>query len=111
MFGRFLIICGISVPLLAGGLFVQKGHYGVTYDVLTLPHNEKMGLLGTSYLYDFGHAYVGLGIYSAVTGHRGGFLPAEWRVDTNFLSLITCLLMLACLLAVAAAVQPLKAAG
>ncbi len=73
MFGRFLIICGISVPLLAGSLFVQKGHYGVTYDVLTLPRNEKMGLLGTSYLYDFGHAYVGLGIYSAVTGHRGGF--------------------------------------
>ena len=63
----------ISMPLLAGMLFVQKGHYTFTYDTLTLPKNEKMGLLGTDYLYNFGHAYVGIGIYSAVSGHRGGF--------------------------------------
>jgi len=68
----FITFC-ISAPVFAGMLFVQKGHYTFTYDPLTLPANEKMGLLGTDYLYDFGNAYVGLGIYSAVSGHRGGF--------------------------------------
>jgi hypothetical protein len=63
----------LGIPLFAGNLFLQKGHYSFTYDPLTLPASEKMGLLGTDYLYDFGNAYVGLGIYSAVNGHRGGF--------------------------------------
>lgn len=73
MHKKLLITSCLSAPLLAGMLFVQKGHYTFTYDPLTLPNNEKMGLLGTDYLYNFGNAYVGLGIYSAVSGHRGGF--------------------------------------
>ncbi len=35
--------------------------------------NEHMGLLETSYLFNFSHFYTGLSIYSAVTGKRGGF--------------------------------------
>jgi len=62
-----------AMPLMASDLFIQKGHYSITYDSMHLPSNEQLGLLGTNYFYDFGNAYVGIGIYSAVSGHRGGF--------------------------------------
>jgi len=62
-----------TVSLIASDLFIQEGHYSVTYDSMRLPSNEQLGLLGTNYFYDFGNTYVGLGIYSAVSGHRGGF--------------------------------------
>ncbi|MFK5881897.1 MAG: hypothetical protein QM482_06750 [Sulfurospirillum sp.] len=62
-----------ALSLLSSDLFIQKGHYSITYDSLILPGNEKLGLLGTGYLYDFDHAYLGLGVYSAVSGQRGGF--------------------------------------
>ena len=62
-----------AIPLMASDLFIQKGHYSITYDSMHLPSNEQLGLLGTNYFYDFGNAYVGVGIYSAVSGHRGGF--------------------------------------
>lgn len=69
----FLTTVFLTMSLIASDLFVQKGHYQITYDNLKLPENESMGLLGTSYLYDFNDSYIGLGIYSAVSGHRGGF--------------------------------------
>lgn len=66
------ILCTV-VSLFSSDLFLQKGYYGVTYDNLKLPNSEKLGLLGTSYIYDFNNLYLGLGIYSAVSGQRGGF--------------------------------------
>ncbi|VAY86336.1 hypothetical protein MNB_ARC-1_990 [hydrothermal vent metagenome] len=63
----------IVSSLFSSDLFIQKGHYLVTYDNLKLPNNENLGLLGTSYVYDFENYYLGLGIYSAVSGERGGF--------------------------------------
>ena len=71
---KFLLaILLTAMSLIASDLFIQKGHYSITYDSMHLPSNEQLGLLGTNYLYDFGNAYMGLGIYSAVSGHRGGF--------------------------------------
>ncbi len=68
----FLLVFGLNSP--ANDLFIQKGHFSITYDSLSLPNNENLGLLGTSYLYDFQHnIYFGIGVYSAVTGERGGF--------------------------------------
>jgi hypothetical protein len=48
------------------------------YEELTLPDNESLGLLGLGYLIDKrlserASFYYGLGVYSAVTGQRGGF--------------------------------------
>ncbi len=74
-------------PLFPGDLFVQKGHYTLSYDELSLPGGEDLGLLGSSYLYDFDSAYLGVGIYSAVSGKRGGFftggLEAGYRYDVT----------------------------
>lgn len=71
---KFLVVLSFFLTTLFGNdLFLQKGHYEVTYDNLELPNNEKLGLLGTSYIYDFDNLYLGLGIYSAVSGERGGF--------------------------------------
>lgn len=48
------------------------------YEELTLPDSEKLGLLGLGYLIDNtlsedASFYYGLGVYSAVSGQRGGF--------------------------------------
>ena len=48
------------------------------YEELTLPDSEKLGLLGLAYLIDSklgedASFYYGLGVYSAVSGQRGGF--------------------------------------
>lgn len=68
-----LLIFAFTLSLYSDDIFIQKGHYNISYDDLTLPGDEKLGLLGTSYLYDFDSVYLGLGVYSAVSGRRGGF--------------------------------------
>jgi len=70
--------------LLFAGVNIQKGHVGVSYDYLTLPQNEKMGLLGSSYLYDFKYGYLGVGVYSAVAGKRGGFFTGGLEFGSKF---------------------------
>jgi hypothetical protein len=51
---------------------------------VTLPGNEKMGMLGTTYLIEVApHVYVGPAAYSSVQGQRGGFYTVggelAWR--------------------------------
>ena len=47
----------------------------LTSETLTLPANEKMGMLGGSMLFDVSdRARVGVGSYGAVRGERGGFI-------------------------------------
>ena len=58
---------------IADDLKVRKGFTRLSYDNLSLPNDENMGLLGTSYLLDFDDSYLGLGVYSAIDGQRGGF--------------------------------------
>ncbi len=46
----------------------------LTAEEITLPGNEKTGLLGGSYLVHLNrYLYAGFGIYGSVTGQRGGF--------------------------------------
>lgn len=63
---------------LAAGILLVDNRVRAGYEELTLPGNEKLGLLGLGYLFDNKldeHAsfYYGLGVYSAVSGQRGGF--------------------------------------
>ena len=47
----------------------------LTSETLTLPANEKMGMLGGSMLFDVSdRVHVGVGSYGAVRGERGGFI-------------------------------------
>jgi len=57
-----------------------------SFDQIDVVENEKMGLLGGSYLYPLGSGFhTGLGVYGAVTGDRGGFftggLQLTWDKD------------------------------
>jgi hypothetical protein len=58
---------------IANDLKVRDGFYRLSFDALTLPSDETLGLLGTNYLLNFDNSYLGLGVYSAVDGRRGGF--------------------------------------
>lgn len=58
----------------------------LSFEEVTLPANEKMGLLGGTFLYDFSDwASAGPASYGALTGQRGGFitlgLAAELRKE------------------------------
>lgn len=79
----FLILL-FSISSFANDITIRKGHYTVSYDPLKLPANEPMGLLGTSYLYDFDDSYLGLGIYSAIDGQRGGFFTGGFEAGTRY---------------------------
>jgi hypothetical protein len=77
---RLVLLCFILfLPgHLAAGVLLVDNRVRAGYEELTLPGNEKLGLLGLGYLVDRQlneHAsfYYGLGVYSAVSGQRGGF--------------------------------------
>jgi len=75
---RFLILLPIlaltSVSIAQASMKSRPAMLRFSAEELTLPGNEKMGLLGSSYLVHLNrYLYTGLGIYSAVTGQRGGF--------------------------------------
>lgn len=51
-----------------------------TYESVTLPENEAMGLTGLNYQQMFGsYWYGGLGVYGAVAGERGGFFTGGFE--------------------------------
>ncbi len=55
-------------------MHTQNASFRTTYEVLTLPGEESMGLAGVNYLLHFTPwFYSGLGVYSAEYGMRGGF--------------------------------------
>lgn len=63
---------------LAADILLVDNRVRAGYEELTLPGNEKLGLLGLGYLFDSKldeqtSFYYGLGVYSAVSGQRGGF--------------------------------------
>ena len=59
------LILGSSV---ASDLKIRDGFYRLSYDSLTLPNDEVLGLVGANYLLNFDDSYLGLGVYSAVNG-------------------------------------------
>lgn len=64
---------------------IYSGKFRFTYDHMTLPGQEKMGLLGGNYFlkspsdYFFG----GLGVYGAIYGERGGFFTGGFEGGAN----------------------------
>ena len=79
---RILIVCGISVTAWADAIPVHLDHNNVrvTYETLTLPGDEAMGLVGLNYQQRFGsYWYGGLGVYGAAAGERGGFFTGGFE--------------------------------
>lgn len=57
------------------GIATTSSHDRLTYETLSLPHKEQMGLLGGTILYDMSHGFsVGPAFYGAASGQRGGFI-------------------------------------
>lgn len=57
------------------GVKPTHGHFRLSYESLTLPHEENMGLAGSTLLFNINDwLSVGPGTYGAITGHRGGFI-------------------------------------
>lgn len=52
-----------------------SSHDRLNYETLSLPHNEKMGFLGGTILYDIRDGFsIGPAFYGAASGQRGGFI-------------------------------------
>jgi len=79
----FLLLTLILGNSFANDLKVRDGFYRLSYDGLTLPSQEELGLFGTNYLLYFDNSYLGLGVYSAVDGQRGGFFTGGVELGTS----------------------------
>lgn len=76
------IVCSISLTAWAESIPVHLDHNNlrVTYETLTLPGDEAMGLVGLNYQQMFGsYVYGGLGVYGAASGQRGGFFTGGFE--------------------------------
>jgi len=71
----FILLAWGNFSVTSQAAFKQRpSMFRLTAEQIDLPDNETMGLVGTSYLLHLNrNIYAGLGIYSAVSGKRGGF--------------------------------------
>ncbi len=79
---RILIVCSTAMALWADSLPLHLDHNNLrmTYETLTLPKNEAMGLVGLNYQQMLGsYWYGGLGVYGAASGVRGGFFTGGFE--------------------------------
>jgi hypothetical protein len=65
-------------------LQANGARFAVSYESLSLPGNEKMGLLGGSFLYGVNN-WLSLGgsAYGAMAGQRGGFITLGFAADLH----------------------------
>lgn len=75
LFAVCLCCAAWATDVVASVLTPLNARFETSYESLTLPANEKMGLLGGSFLYDATDwLSVGGGAYGAMEGRRGGFI-------------------------------------
>ncbi|NUZ05961.1 hypothetical protein [Piscinibacter koreensis] len=66
-----------------GAIVAPAAHARITFERVKFPGNEKVGLVGTSYLIDVPAVEglsIGPGVYGAITGRRGGFFTVGGEV-------------------------------
>lgn len=81
-----LLLFSASVPPVEARSDIETtgGVFRTTFEELSLTGNEKMGLSGGSFLYETGDLFsVGPGVYSALTGKRGGFITLGLAGEAN----------------------------
>ena len=76
---KFLIL------ILAINLFADVVNNEIRFSFTNIKFNkEHLGLLESSYLFDFNNFYGGIGVYSAVSGKRGGFFVGGIDVGIDY---------------------------
>ena len=71
--------------ILTVSLFAKVVNNKIRFSFTNVNFNkENMGLVESSYLFDFNYFYTGIGIYSAVTGKRGGFFVGGVDIGINY---------------------------
>ncbi len=80
-----ITLASITLSSVSQAAFKQRPtKLRLTLEELDLSGDEKMGLLGSSYLLRLNrNIYAGLGIYSAVSGKRGGFFTGGLEMGVN----------------------------
>jgi len=78
----------MSVLLFPSFVFAEvepkASKFRTTFEEITLPQDEKMGLLGFSLLYDINdYLSIGGSAYGALTGQRGGFITLGLAADVD----------------------------
>ncbi|MDR3409570.1 MAG: hypothetical protein P4L87_01260 [Formivibrio sp.] len=76
-----LAIYGVAHAVEDTTLFHRPASFRLGYESITLPGNEKMGMVGGSYLLEtLPNLYVGPAAYGGMTGQRGGFFTGGGEV-------------------------------
>jgi hypothetical protein len=77
---KFFSLLFVMILFLRGGAAAEEdfdlwhGDKRFSFETVTLPGNEHMGLAGVQYIVDVSRRwYAGFGLYGAVAGDRGGF--------------------------------------
>ena len=86
LFAAFLTGFGIALAQAGemGTFKPSQARFITTYESLSLPEKENMGLLGGSLLYDYRDwLSVGGGAYGALAGQRGGFITLGLATDLH----------------------------
>lgn len=81
---KFLLFILLYISTLSGVELTKKA-LRASFETVEISPEEDLGLLGTSYLIEPNeNFYYGLGVYSAVTGKRGGFFVGGATVGYKY---------------------------
>jgi len=82
----FVAPASAADPTVDPASVTPSAHARISFEKATFPGEEKVGLLGTTYLVDVPRIHglaLGPAVYGAITGHRGGFFTIggelAWR--------------------------------
>lgn len=77
----FLLVSSSSAEMIE----IEKNSFRTSFETVKISSNEDMGLLGTSYLFEKPNdIYYGFGLYSAITGQRGGFFVGGFHFGYKY---------------------------
>lgn len=68
----------------ANDVDINNNSFRTTYENITLPGNETMGLLGINYLKHSENFYYGMGFYGSLKGKRGGFFSGGLELGYKY---------------------------